>query len=154
MFCLHQSLSLEESINLLSSNEKPTVQESTTNARDQSRERRDGRGNRGHSGTSGSGYQSRESSRNQGFQSQSYSNRSQSNSEDKVEKPGSGPLCYWCKKRGHRQKDCQQYLATKKKDRQTEKKEQADNIAIAKDEYNSSLYLPEQAMTVTSAAVQ
>jgi hypothetical protein len=71
-----------------------------------------------------------------------------------VEKPGSGPLCYWCEKKRHRQKDCQRYLAAKKRDRQTEKEEQADNVAIAKDEYNSSLYFSEQAMTVTSAAVE
>jgi hypothetical protein len=76
-----------------------------------------------------------------------------------VEKSGSGPMCYWCEKKGHRQKDCKRYLAVKKRDkesknRQAQKEEEAGNIAIAKDEYDSSLYLPEQAMTVTSAAVQ
>jgi hypothetical protein len=63
-------------------------------------------------------------------------------------------MYYWCEKKRHRQKDCQRYLAVKKKDRQAEKKEQAGNIAIAKDEYDSSLYLSEQAMIVTSTAAQ
>jgi hypothetical protein len=63
-------------------------------------------------------------------------------------------MCYWCKKKRHRQKDCQRYLVVKKRDRQAEKKEQADNIAIAEDKYDSFLYLSEQAITVTSAAVQ
>jgi gag-polypeptide of LTR copia-type len=88
MFCLQQSLGLEESINLLSSNEKPTVQESAASVRDQSRGRRGGRGNRGRGGASGSG---RGSGSNRGSRSQSNSNRSQS-SLDKVEK--SGPMCY------------------------------------------------------------
>ena len=113
MFCLQQSLGLEESINLLSSNEKPTVQESAASVRDQSRGRRGGRGNRGRGGTSGSG---RGSSSNRGSRSQSNSNRSQS-SLDKVEK--SRPMCYWCEKKGHRQQDCKRYLAAKKRDKQS-----------------------------------
>lgn len=86
MFCLRQSLGLEESINLLSSNETPTVPESAASARDQSRGRRGGRGNRGRGGTSGNGSgsgsgnsnknQGRGSGRNRGSQSQNNSNQS------------------------------------------------------------------------------
>jgi hypothetical protein len=38
----------------------------------------------------------------------------------------------------------------KKKNRQTKKEKQANNIAIAENEYNSSLYLSKQAITVIS----
>jgi hypothetical protein len=99
MFCLRQSLGLEESINLLSSNKTPTVQESAASVRDKSRGRRGGRGNQGRGSTSGrgSGYQGKGRGKNQGSRSQSNSNQSQSNSsrydpKDRVEK--SGPLCY------------------------------------------------------------
>jgi gag-polypeptide of LTR copia-type len=53
MFCLQESLRLEESINLLSSNETPTVLESAASVQDQSKGRRGGRGNQGRGSTSG-----------------------------------------------------------------------------------------------------
>ena len=65
-------------------------------------------------------------------------------------------MCYQCEKKGHRQKDYKRYLAAKKKDKdskdkQEQKEEQASNIAIAKDKYNSSLYLSKQAISITLA---
>src|SRR5208282_3089976 len=74
---------------------------------------------------------------------------------NRVDKSGSGPLCFWCEKRGHKQQDCKRYLASKKKDMEKRdggnKDEEAGNVAIAEDEYDCSLYLPEQAMSVTTA---
>ena len=68
-------------------------------------------------------------------------------------------MCYWCEKKGHKQKDYKCQLAAKKRDKeskdgQAQKEEEASNVAIAKDKYNSSLYLPKRAMIVTSTAVQ
>ena len=65
-------------------------------------------------------------------------------------------MCYQCEKKGHKQKDYKRYLAAKKrdkdsKDRQEQKEEQASNVAIAKDKYDSSLYLFKQAISITPA---
>ena len=142
MFCLRQSLGLEESINLLSSNETPTVQESAASANHNSRDESRGRKGRRYQGRGR--FINRGSSRSQGNSSSRYDSSSRiEKSGDRVEK--SRITCYWYNKKGYKQQDCRRYQASRKKDIES-KDEQAGNVAIAVDKYESSIYLPKQAM--------
>jgi gag-polypeptide of LTR copia-type/Zinc knuckle len=135
MFCLQQSLGLAESINLLSSNEKPPAQESAASAKDESRGRKGGKDNQGRgSGSKRKGrkdtvkeqssrHDSRRRRRNSRSPSRSPSRSySRSCSRSRSHSPQRSVRCYFCDKKGHRQKDCPLY---KKAQRQAQRKEES-----------------------------
>jgi Zinc knuckle len=133
MFCLQQSLGLAESINLLSSNETPTVPETAASVQDQSRGRKGGKDNQGRgSGSKRKGrkdtlkeqssrHDSRRRRRNSHSPSRSYS---RSRSCSRSHSPQRSVRCYFCDKKGHRQRDCPAY---KKAQRQAQRKEESED---------------------------